>query len=240
MRRHAAENPLEPGTGSRQAGYDKPGSGHTRKSARFAGRFTSEARRVPWQTRREIAHNGSRRAKWIHPARRWKCRVSGMPLPRARAGRVRALPAQIVMEPRSPLPDARRCDCDGRRGGAPCCIARDPRREPQRDSLHATANSSRIEARPIRPRRNNCEHFCEWCLRGKSRSYQVERFLACCTVLSGFFGLASRLAAKLQAVEGNEPLLSGTDPSARRDTAKALTTKADLKPPSTRPMLGVT
>jgi len=22
---------------------------------------------------------------------------------------------------------------------------------------------------------NNCEHFCEWCLRGKSRSWQVER-----------------------------------------------------------------
>lgn len=22
---------------------------------------------------------------------------------------------------------------------------------------------------------NNCEHFCEWCLRGRHRSYQVER-----------------------------------------------------------------
>ena len=23
---------------------------------------------------------------------------------------------------------------------------------------------------------NNCEHFCEWCLRGEPRSYQIERF----------------------------------------------------------------
>jgi hypothetical protein len=26
---------------------------------------------------------------------------------------------------------------------------------------------------------NNCEHFCEWCLRAQHRSYQVERWLAC-------------------------------------------------------------
>jgi Lecithin retinol acyltransferase len=25
---------------------------------------------------------------------------------------------------------------------------------------------------------NNCEHFCEWCLHGEHRSYQVERLLA--------------------------------------------------------------
>jgi Lecithin retinol acyltransferase len=25
---------------------------------------------------------------------------------------------------------------------------------------------------------NNCEHFCEWCLQGEHRSYQVESFLA--------------------------------------------------------------
>lgn len=24
---------------------------------------------------------------------------------------------------------------------------------------------------------NNCEHFCEWCLRGEPRSYQIERML---------------------------------------------------------------
>lgn len=26
--------------------------------------------------------------------------------------------------------------------------------------------------------RNNCEHFCEWCIRGEARSEQVEKFLA--------------------------------------------------------------
>ena len=25
---------------------------------------------------------------------------------------------------------------------------------------------------------NNCEHFCEWCLYGEARSYQIERLLA--------------------------------------------------------------
>ena len=25
--------------------------------------------------------------------------------------------------------------------------------------------------------RNNCEHFCEWCLHGRERSYQVERLM---------------------------------------------------------------
>ena len=25
---------------------------------------------------------------------------------------------------------------------------------------------------------NNCEHFCEWCVDGKHRSYQVERLLS--------------------------------------------------------------
>lgn len=24
---------------------------------------------------------------------------------------------------------------------------------------------------------NNCEHFCEWCLRGRCRSYQIERLI---------------------------------------------------------------
>ena len=27
---------------------------------------------------------------------------------------------------------------------------------------------------------NNCEHFCEWCVRGEHRSYQVEQRLARC------------------------------------------------------------
>ena len=28
---------------------------------------------------------------------------------------------------------------------------------------------------------NNCEHFCEWCVRGQHRSYQVETLLGSCT-----------------------------------------------------------
>jgi hypothetical protein len=35
---------------------------------------------------------------------------------------------------------------------------------------------SRVGENRYRVFRNNCEHFCEWCLRGESRSYQIERF----------------------------------------------------------------
>jgi lecithin:retinol acyltransferase len=34
---------------------------------------------------------------------------------------------------------------------------------------------------------NNCEHFCEWCLRGEHRSYQVEALMARLRVLSATF-----------------------------------------------------
>ncbi len=37
---------------------------------------------------------------------------------------------------------------------------------------------SRVGENRYRILRNNCEHFCEWCLRGESRSYQVERFFS--------------------------------------------------------------
>jgi len=30
------------------------------------------------------------------------------------------------------------------------------------------------------PLRNNCEHFCEWCVRGEHRSYQVEELVGRC------------------------------------------------------------
>ena len=36
---------------------------------------------------------------------------------------------------------------------------------------------SRVGENRYRVLRNNCEHFCEWCLRGESRSYQIERLL---------------------------------------------------------------
>jgi len=37
---------------------------------------------------------------------------------------------------------------------------------------------SRLGENRYRLTTNNCEHFCEWCLRGESRSEQVERWLA--------------------------------------------------------------
>jgi hypothetical protein len=37
---------------------------------------------------------------------------------------------------------------------------------------------SRIGEGRYRLLTNNCEHFCEWCLRGEHRSYQVDEWLA--------------------------------------------------------------
>jgi Lecithin retinol acyltransferase len=37
---------------------------------------------------------------------------------------------------------------------------------------------SRIGEDNYRLLTNNCEHFCEWCVRGEPRSYQVEARLA--------------------------------------------------------------
>jgi hypothetical protein len=37
---------------------------------------------------------------------------------------------------------------------------------------------SRVGEDSYRLLSNNCEHFCEWCLRGENRSYQVEAWLA--------------------------------------------------------------
>jgi hypothetical protein len=47
---------------------------------------------------------------------------------------------------------------------------------------------ARVGENRYRILRNNCEHFCEWCLRGESRSYQVERFLASRPVVRLMFG----------------------------------------------------
>jgi hypothetical protein len=51
--------------------------------------------------------------------------------------------------------------------------------------------------------RNNCEHFCEWCLRGESRSYQVERFLSSQTALG-------RMLAVISLVAGNRSRSANT------------------------------
>jgi Lecithin retinol acyltransferase len=53
---------------------------------------------------------------------------------------------------------------------------------------------SRVGENRYRVMRNNCEHFCEWCLRGESRSYQVERFLSSRPVLGMMLGVISLAA----------------------------------------------
>jgi hypothetical protein len=37
---------------------------------------------------------------------------------------------------------------------------------------------SRVGENNYRVLTNNCEHFCEWCVRGEHRSYQVDRWLS--------------------------------------------------------------
>ena len=53
---------------------------------------------------------------------------------------------------------------------------------------------SRVGENRYRILRNNCEHFCEWCLRGESRSYQVERFLYSRPALGMMLGVISLAA----------------------------------------------
>ena len=44
---------------------------------------------------------------------------------------------------------------------------------------------------------NNCEHFCEWCLRGEPRSYQVEALLARLRVLYPIFAQSASVLGRL-------------------------------------------
>lgn len=53
---------------------------------------------------------------------------------------------------------------------------------------------SRVGENRYRILRNNCEHFCEWCLRGESRSYQVERLLSHRPALGMMLGVISLAA----------------------------------------------
>jgi hypothetical protein len=55
------------------------------------------------------------------------------------------------------------------RSGAPCAF----------DVAEVIGRArSRVGEDSYRLLTNNCEHFCEWCLRGKARSFQVEAWLA--------------------------------------------------------------
>ena len=48
---------------------------------------------------------------------------------------------------------------------------------------------SRLGENLYRLLRNNCEHFCEWCLHGEPRSYQIERLLCSRRALRMTLGL---------------------------------------------------
>jgi hypothetical protein len=60
---------------------------------------------------------------------------------------------------------------------------------------------SRVGENRYRILRNNCEHFCEWCLRGESRSYQVERFLSSLPALGMMLGVISWAAGNRSRAE---------------------------------------
>lgn len=55
---------------------------------------------------------------------------------------------------------------------------------------------SRVGENRYRILRNNCEHFCEWCLRGEARSYQVECLLSSRAALMMILGGISSVLGK--------------------------------------------
>ena len=57
--------------------------------------------------------------------------------------------------------------------GRPVCVRSDASLEFDRREVIRRARS-RIGEDHYRLLTNNCEHFCEWCLYGEHRSYQVE------------------------------------------------------------------
>jgi HRAS-like suppressor 3 len=58
---------------------------------------------------------------------------------------------------------------------------------------------SRIGEDNYRLLTNNCEHFCEWCLRGQHRSYQID---ACLALPSRALHVTRRLIAELLSLAG--------------------------------------
>ena len=58
---------------------------------------------------------------------------------------------------------------------------------------------------------NNCEHFCEWCIRGESRSYQVDALVVGCRgVWQGFVWLLSQVRS-LRSFSARAPQLKEAD-----------------------------
>jgi Lecithin retinol acyltransferase len=63
------------------------------------------------------------------------------------------------------------------------------------------------------PLKNNCEHFCEWCVRGTPRSYQVDELTALCArAWQGFLRLLRRAQLVRDPIPQRNtscPLISG-------------------------------
>jgi hypothetical protein len=80
--------------------------------------------------------------------------------------------------------------------------------------FHATSNfdaqevieraRSRVGEDGYRLLTNNCEHFCEWCLRGEHRSYQVDALLARLRVLRRAAGSPTRVVSYLLSIFNHE------------------------------------
>lgn len=72
---------------------------------------------------------------------------------------------------------------------------------------------SRVGEAQYRILDNNCEHFCEWCVHGESRSYQVERLLSSRRPLAIMVLLIARWEAR--DARRHSPRYSQPPPSAR-------------------------
>lgn len=85
---------------------------------------------------------------------------------------------------------------------------------------HATSNfdarevieraRSRVGEDGYRLLTNNCEHFCEWCLRGEHRSYQVDALLARLRVLRATVRFVAQSVPSFGRV-GVRPTRAATD-----------------------------
>jgi HRAS-like suppressor 3 len=75
---------------------------------------------------------------------------------------------------------------------------------------------SRIGKANYRLFTNNCEHFCEWCLRGQHRCYQIDAWLA---LPSRSLHVSRRVIAELRSLAGRTVLRS-TQASAGRATGQ--------------------
>ena len=75
---------------------------------------------------------------------------------------------------------------------------------------------------------NNCEHFCEWCIRGEPRSYQVDALIAGCRGMwQGFVWLLRYVrslklfSARAQQLRGAEAALIASPSLAEQVTVRS-------------------